>query len=566
MPALDFRNDLIKPMLSGVLAAMLGFSWALATTCASRGLAPERQAGSRSVGSGLLFSNPFLLPGQSPQFPNGGCVGAMLLPGQNPQFPNGGCVGASNGYDLGDACLGSEIVRFISALGGVRPYSFSSTTIGISNSAELSLDQTGHVTGVISSGSGTGFTAVVADPSGLSNSGVFLLNTRAFSPNVFRFAMDRLPSGQVGLDYITRIEAINGDAFTVFSVVGGSVTYNGSPIAGLEFAGLTLFKDGTLAGRPLASGTMAFTARASKNGTLAFNRSNSAPDQTFTLNLEPQTSVQSTLATVSASLSNSPGLRGNSFLLTGIINTNGLNSSAFANNKFVLRIGGETFQTTLDAGGQSRSGNVLVRLAAPNGTLRVQLKNTDLSSVLSQGLAVDSLHAILVVEIEIGSTFVATEALRFRTRNGRGSSQFLYELGRDIQLGGLFQIVFLKAHNSSSGISFKATFLASHVRGQSNIGFGLGLGATVRIGPSFSQQLPLKLSRGAFVPAIQFLKVDTLHKICRLTTTPLPGIQTGVQPPTNAGVSQTFLLGFDLNTTTVFFSGEASRTNFPFGN
>src|SRR4051812_7775590 len=78
----------------------LGLVFAMAGFCLAISNSPDdsHSAGSRAVGSALplRFTNPLV-------------------------------AGFTNEYDLGDACFGSLVTRFITAEGGLKPYRFTST-------------------------------------------------------------------------------------------------------------------------------------------------------------------------------------------------------------------------------------------------------------------------------------------------------------------------------------------------------------------------------------------------------------------------------------------------------
>ena len=138
----------IQAVLLSFSLAALGFSIALATSNSSSsdfGVAAERSA--RLTGA-LQFSNP-----RAPS-----AVGTNTT--------------QLGFYDLGDAAFGSQVVRYFSALGGTRPYSFTSTTIGTSG---LSAATNGLISGMLTAGTPAPFffSAVVTDAEGTSQTGGF---------------------------------------------------------------------------------------------------------------------------------------------------------------------------------------------------------------------------------------------------------------------------------------------------------------------------------------------------------------------------------------------------------
>src|SRR5688572_22913272 len=110
-------GDKFRPILLGLFVATLGFTFALATS-ANRETGAAGEAGAavtpgvnnRAVGSNLQITNPFLLPGQDAAFPGGG---------DRDSDPDG--------FDLGDATFGSQVVRYIRARNGVTPYRVTTT-------------------------------------------------------------------------------------------------------------------------------------------------------------------------------------------------------------------------------------------------------------------------------------------------------------------------------------------------------------------------------------------------------------------------------------------------------
>ncbi len=530
----------IRTIGMGLAAASAAFSWALCTTPSS-GDSRSFSVQARAVGSGLHISNPFAPAGISPQFPTGGNTPA------DPQ-----------GFDLGDVVIGSSVSRYISALDGVTPYIFSSTTAG---TLGLAVSTTGHVTGNATL-TGTGavpFSAVVLDAAGLTRTGLFFVKPTSAT---LHFSIDALPQARVGQDYGTNIEVLGGDTTnTVFSVVSGSVQINGSAVSNLETAGLRLFADGTLAGRPLVSGTVRFTAQAIKGGTHALNRTQTAADQTFTIPVLATGSIQSVLATQSASIAIG-GRSRDSFSFKGFLNADGLSNAAFSGKTMTIRLGSQTFKTTLDSRGRSPRGNINVTLNAPRALLRLQIRNSDFSKLFDTFPSGSNQTAIL--QVGLGDDFLGTEAIGFSVRSRGSRAQLRYTLGHDIQLGGLFQIYSVKAKDfGNSSTAFKIGFLLSHVRGNTSQTFGTPQQATVNIGQGFTEAVPLFRGRSRGTANLRSVAINTSRKFGTIQTLALPSTKTGVLPA-SAGKAQTLLLGLNLTTDTIQFTGEGSAVLVPF--
>ncbi|HEY3323674.1 MAG TPA: hypothetical protein VGP72_24685 [Planctomycetota bacterium] len=538
---MGFTRGAAMAVVLGAFAAVLAFSVALATV-------PESAAiggASRSVGTNLRISNPFLLVGSDPQFPNGGDVSV------DPK-----------GFDLGDTLAGSQVMRFISALGGVRPYTVTSPDISATG---LMLEESGRVFGTPVGTLPLAFTARVVDASNQVRSGSFRLGRPVLAPGALRFAQDRVSQAQVGQDYFTNVEVLGAKPADVFfNVVSGSVKFNGSALSDLETLGLSFFDDGTLAGRPLASGTLLFTAHAATRTAVARSRDGLQIDQPLSLQISSAESVQSGLATLSASV-RGDFRSGNRSMATFsfLIGNGGLTNTSFANAPFVFRVAGSEFYTTLDASGQSRSGKLRVALNAFGGAMKVTLFDADFGLLLGKSNLGNRGQVTTVVGVELGMTFLGTEALQLDVRASRSRFQLNYKLGKQRQLGGLFQIVALRAMDFSDGSAFTVKFLAAHVKGRSSTEFGYGRDATVRIGTEFHETVFLRKGRGKFfAPGLRSLIVNPKTKVGVLTTFNLPSSQTGI-PLGSSGKTATFLLGLDLNTTSTFFQGDASRVIFP---
>ena len=538
----------LRAFALGILGALIGFSFALATSQSDPAADARAVVAPRFVGTNLRFSNPFLLPGQDAEFPSGGSVASD-----------------PNGYDLGDACFGSMIVRYLTALDGVQPYQFTSTTIGTTG---LNLGTAGRVFGVIPSAATTfvKFNATLTDAASKTRTGVFRVGTFTYSPAVFRFAHDRLSDAKVGMDYITNIEVLGGDATTTFSVVPGSLMFNSAAASDMESLGLRLFNDGTIAGRPLKSGTLTFTARAQKSsGPIANNRADTSPDQPLTINIAALDTVESVLGTFTSSIAGNSARPGKDvFTYSAFINDNGLFNRDFAGATFTLRVGGETFTTTLNGAGQSQTGNVHVALAAFSGFLNVTIRNQDFNSIF--GALPDGSTKNVVVEIQIGDTFLGTEPVQYSVVNRNGRFRLSYNINRSKQVGGLFQIYALRGDDSFNGTAFLTKFLISQVPDSSNTDFGLANDAVINIGPVFSEDVKLFRGQGFFnPPGIAQVDIQGRRKFGAFITYHLPASQTGITPARDSGGQpQTFLLGVKVTTDTLTFNGAASLKIFPF--
>lgn len=546
-------KDKIQIFGLALITAVAGFSYALAT-------APDMEEPRevlptpRAVGGGLRISNPTLLAGQDPLYPTGGLAGSA--------------VGFMQGFDLGDACYGSAIVRYITAVGGVEPWLFKPVAVG---STTLNVDPMGRVSGTLPPVAGTSIqhiTASVSDRTGASQTGTFSLFGFPSSTTPFRFAHDRLSTARVGQDYTTNIQVLNGDpARIVFSVVPGSVTLNGIPQSNLSNVGFQLYEDGNLAGRPLMSGTMTFIARATVDGKNALNRQATSPDQPLTLSIEKQNSIQSILATTASGIAINPSRSGtDGFNLTALFNSDGLSSTDLAGLSVTLRIGTKTFVSqNLDQNGNSRFGNMQVRTRAPLGSLSITLRHQNFGNLFETGTTLaDGSVRNVPIEIQIGNQYLGTETLEYSVSNRRGKIVMRYKLNTNRQVGGLCQVLSVKGANLSDGtVAFRTKVLVAPLASQGS-SLTNADSAVVNIGPKFTDALVLSNGRGIFAsPGVAAFSIR--GKTVTIVTYGLSPSETGISPSNRtSGSTQDFNIGLHINAGSVQYFGEATRRIFPF--
>ena len=236
------RSSTIRLFSLPLLFAAAAFSYALATSPATSAISSDAESRaavqSRSVGSPLQFTNPFLLAGTDPLFPAGG---------NTPVGPNG--------YDLGDALQGQNIRRVISAAGGFQPYTFTlspnldAPRFGTATLPMLST--LGLVSGPVMAASNfLRFDVTLSDVISTQRRGVFFLKLLN-APAVFRFAQDRLPAIRQGDNFYTSLETLGGIPPITYTIVGAVTSTSTAPIlpgTKIEDAGLELSPDGILFG------------------------------------------------------------------------------------------------------------------------------------------------------------------------------------------------------------------------------------------------------------------------------------------------------------------------------
>ena len=198
-------------------------------------------------------------------------VGSGELRFTNPLFQGGG----PTDFDLGDATFGSIIQRYITAAGGVRPYNYIygapslKTLLGPNSS--LLIGQSGYMAGSIAFNSANPlvFGVTATDSTGSSGhlrvSANFHITPALGGVGVFRFAVDNINNGLVGLNYVGALDTIGPIGTVTYTIVPNTLTLNGAPIGTdgkLENVGLSLCKDGVIYGKPLLPGQVSFKAHA----------------------------------------------------------------------------------------------------------------------------------------------------------------------------------------------------------------------------------------------------------------------------------------------------------------
>lgn len=547
------RQPWLITLALGILCATLGFSYSLATvpgtSAPSDANDHELRAGSRE-GRLLRFSDPFILAGSDVNFPSGGDVSAD-----------------PDGFELGDVANTVSFERAISTLGGVRPTKITSVNLANSAGGGVFLDESGVLFGKATLAGSFAFNATVKDARGSLRTGYFRLNSLTPAAGDFRFAMNRLANAQVGQDFVTKIEAISPEGgFPFYSVVPGSVVLNGTPRTDLEFNGFTLFDDGTLAGRPIIAGTMTFTARATKAGVKAKNRAGTAEDQTFTLTIEPESTMQSQLATSQMTLKGdySNSSRG-TISYKAQLQTGDRALGDFSGSLFIFRIAGTTFSTTLDSFGQQRFGDVRVKLSASKGEIQVTVRNANTAILFPQNSIGNRGGKTITVQMDLGDKFRYVEALECSTTSNRNRFQLSYRLGKQTVLGGLYQITRIQAAEFFEGTAYRVYFIQSGIL--SNPAAQTGDGSVkVFFGGTFSQTVPLFRGKAKVPPdGVRSVLIANKTRRGKLDTYPLTAAETGVPRPSNSdGSAQTFYMGLDINTPNIFLSGDSVQTIFPF--
>jgi hypothetical protein len=553
----------------GLVCAMAGLCFALATSeSASAGRASSRAVGSAVT---LRFTNPL--------------------------------VTGTTEFDLGDACFGTDtqIVRYVTAEGGLRPYRFTSNgaqslqNVIEGTSSSLQLGLSGLIAGTapfavaptsvtVLGTPGLRFNVTVQDSRG-TNPGtitsffnLFLVNC---PPGTFRFAVDSLPTALLASSYAARVDVVGGTKPVTFRVVsvGGAVS--------LEALGLSLSSDGTLIGRPLTTGTFLLTLRAIDGANkVATNRAGTASDQTFALTIVDNPITSSDLVTTSCQIKGDSAEFGkDSLKFTGIINALGQDNFDLNNSDFAFRLGGIAFTGRLDERGQYRAtlpddSRVSVKVRGNSGAVDVKITKGTFGALLNASALLTGALTRKVVQVTVGDAVTSSEVLDFETEVDGSKFELNYMYGREGSApAGAFQIVSVRGKDgfNSGGLpgdAWKVKFMAAARRGVISALGSQGLdnitAVTIRIGTNFIQPLLGIRSTGTNVSFGE--RSDGVRRFQLNSEKGTGTLQTGVIRTglTNIPLASSspgfgnifFPLGIDLNRTGAPFSGEHARRVF----
>ena len=587
----------------GVSFALLGFCLALASGLSDDSSARQTSGdAARVVGSSipLKFTNPLVVAPPAP------LVGTM------PPIP-------ANEFDLGDACFGSTIVRYVTAEGGLRPYRFKSS--GTNNLASI-IANTGStlvlgISGVLAGSTpgslpsgifpspyvtilktqGLHFPVTVTDSFGTNpntvtaNFNLFLFNS---ATTYFRFGTDTLPNARLDSTFSAHVDVLNGKAPVKISAL--SVTDATGAAVKLSDLGLYFGTNGNLMGKPLRVGTFTLNVRATDaNNALAHSRKNqNANDQVMTLVVLDYPVTSSDAFAIQCSVKGYTGISGKDSLhYKGAINNLGNDQLALAGTAFSFSLGGVSFSGKLD-----KSGNYTAKLAdkssysfkvnARAGSMDVKIsKSSFLSGLELAGLTNGTLRR--TVQIVLGDLIISSEVLDFTSQVDGTKYALNYQIGKKgVSASGGFEVVSVKgkddvALNGLPGDAWRVGFLAQPRAGVTNPtglleGFDNIVSINVRIGSNFAQ----KITGGGIIgagPAITFVggaadgvksfKLDAKTGKGSIQTRTLAFKDTAIpQAAQSLALSNIFFqLGVDLNRASkdATYMGEHARKIFNLG-
>ena len=541
---------MIRLGLTGFVVAMLGFSYALATSQGEGHVFPPPALTGRAAGTNpLRFTNPLVF---SDSYGVKDC-------------------------DLGDVALGSSLMRYAGATGGVRPYKFSAGTASptlasalAGGSATLSVLPTGMLVGAMgnltTAQSPVRFTLTATDSLGTQpNQVTSVFRLTPVDTSVFRFGAGSLCDGIQFQPYIDVVPVLNGLAPLTFSA--GNVSLNGSPTRNgvLEDVGLSLgTSDGTVFGKPLVSGTLVFTLVCTDaQGHQAANRASTAAGQTVTLNIMANAVVASEMIPTAMTLK--AGSAGNDWVkFTGVINLGGRTLAGLAGQPVQLRVAGYTTPNTgatpavLNAKGQiakpvqsnsaaAQTAPVLKGGITSKGVLTLAVSKDTLGpalGTLTQG------QKSLAVSVAIGDLMASSQFLVFNVATSAGISVLTYNLNGTSDLGGEFML--LNVNGRDIGVhglpltvadAWNVSFLALPGGGQATFGSPdyaqIGIGAytdpLLTVSESNGVLKSTNNTRTAKTANVTKLRMNAVTGKGSMTTGPLPAGATNITTAVTAG-------------------------------
>jgi len=569
-----------RTLALGLFAALLGFCYSITTQadCA----APRAAAAPRLVGSNNLR---FLLPAST------------AFPGD---------------MDIGDAVYGSNVIRYITATGGIRVYAFASPNLSttVDATSTITVLAGGLLRGLVqppplNTFTDLAFNITVQDS---TNPTANVLTRQAHltlypgGANLFRFAQDKLNDGVLGQAYICKLETISAKGTTFTGVVPGTLTVNGTPIgtgAQLEAIGLSMAADGTVYGRPLVTGLISFQAFAvDALNRIAKDRTNSVPGQVVTFNISDG-KITTTDATILGLTINGDTSQFNTDILklTAFMNLSGANVAGLLLKRISVLVGGASYEGFMD-----QNGKIVTQLRGPlvfpdgtkmggtvdsvNGTINIVITRGNLTTAVDGTNLVNRSTKRLAVAIVLGDFVIASDTIEFQVKHIGNKFGLQYAIGRiGRPLGGGFQIYDAAGKDGrdiagNPGDSWTTKFLIYPRFGidDQNGGSAAFTDLTsigVRVGTNFSQTIPvsalkitnngsIKLAQKGLGASVQSLTINPAAFSGSFTTNQLSvntvGLPQGGDTVTAPNAAP-FDVALDINRAApnASFSGEDSK-------
>ena len=553
-------------LLSLTLAAA-GFSYALATSPASRESAGAGARAKLPPAVTLTFCNPF--------------------------------VPATADRDLGDAVPGKPFKRYIRAKGGIPPYRFTAGSLF----PALLLGRGGFFSTPLVNKIRTGVPA--AFPVGpyrflttVTERGTSDTHTEPFRLSVvsdtrFRFAIGPgLNDATQFRNYADHLAIINPTVPLTYQLVG-QVFLDGVAQPSLASLGLALCKsDGVIFGQPLKAGLITFSASVTDaNGTVGLSRDGSSTTQTFSIRVDPNKVVASDA--FCQGLKVKLGKNGvGTLVYTGVFNLGGSLSSLLG-KPVQLRIGNFVSPegvfaadgTATNLNGNNKKGAsaqaVITAKVKPNGTIVITIANatfavTDLLELQRPGIQ----RALLPDDIITGRTGIvggivgdtsidqavpvsssSTSSLDLSSESGTPAGGFLVLntiSGHDdkTQLGDKWRVTFMGTPPSGTDLTPTASVLVGVGTLASSLTSTVS-GTTIKGSAKVDSTTRNAVSRFTYSSKSQKGSYTTTYLDATATGIPISGSSSTLTP------NYTTQLVFSDSAGNAILSSESSQTLFP---
>jgi len=492
-------------VLSGILAAFVGFSYALATSSGTTEESASLGAQSRAVGT-VRFPLEFTT--------------ALLA--------------NSTDRDLGDAAIGSVITRHITARGGFPPRRYSSDTVNSEFKGNITLDAAIkalpanfspqqstallYLDGILKGAIGGPFAGATAETQ--LRFDVTVADSRGTNPNTktetfrlnmvdsstFKFAQTKLHDGRTFRQYHEHVQVIAGNPPYNFSA--SQITVTGTDgvvksVATLEEVGLFFRpKIGKLVGRPLLAGTYSFLASCTDSkGTAAKSRDKQSTGQVVTFNIQQSPRVASSLfATAMTIKGDIAAGGGDSIKYSGIVDLTGTPLSQLRDEDVTLQIGDYVSPTVkLDGKGKGvNDARTMSVSITSDGLIKISVAKDSFGkdgTIIKDKELQQSLK-ILAVELIIGNSFETSELLKFGVKARGGKFDLTYKFGPG-NLGGGFLITSVTGKDDTKegpdADAWKVSFIALPPNEQK---FDTAVTATVGIATDFTDTINVSVKNG----------------------------------------------------------------------
>jgi len=414
----------------------------------------------------------------------------------------------------------------------------------------------------------------------------------------FRFAIGPgLSDGQQFRSYADHLAIINPNAPLTFALTG-SVFLDGVAQPSLASLGLALGKhEGIVFGQPLKSGTITFTASCTDAaGNVALARDGSGPNQTFSINVDPNKLIASESFCMGLKIKAGKGSNSGTLTYTGLINLGG-KISDLAGKPVQLRIGNyvsvegvfgtDGTASNLNSKGKPKKGATEVITAKVNskGVVKITVLNADFAisellensaSPAHRGVGARDDGTISGRSGVVGGTVGDTSTEQVVSVNSSSTSS-LDLSGSSSDAGGFLVLSTISGHDDKSqlGDKWRVTFV-----GTPPSGTDLSKTASVQISVgNLANTLPATVS-GTNIKASMKVDSTTRNAVTRFnfstkslkgtyTTTYLDATATGIPiSGTNSTATPNYTSEVDFidSSSTTTLSGASSLTIFPKNN